>query len=79
MDGTDGPPLPVDEQLCGLPELPILRAVSAVHVRRLRLRGPRRSAAILVLGENHSGETGRRPPQFVENTLPHTHSELREL
>lgn len=53
----DGPPLPVDEQLRGLPELPVLRAVSHVYVHRLCLRGACVSASVRRLGEIPRGES----------------------
>ena len=50
---ADGPPLSMDEQLCGLPQLPVLRALSPVHVRRLRLRRPRLRTPLSCHGQQH--------------------------
>ena len=54
--GADGPPLPMDEQLRGLPELPVLRAVSAVHVRRMRLRRAGLRTPLSCHGKPHRGK-----------------------
>ena len=46
----------MDEQLRGLPQLPVLRALSHVHVHRLRLRGFGIAASIPCHGEKFWGE-----------------------
>ena len=47
----------MDEQLCGLPQLPVLRAVSSLHVCWLRLRCPRLRTPLSCHGQQHRGET----------------------
>lgn len=70
---ADGPPLPMDEQLCGLPELPVLRAVSPVHVRRLRLRCARLRTPLSCHGQQHRGKSihYRTGIYYSSTTLSH--------